>query len=181
MRSRVERKARQIRNIVRIDAVSQCIIRSAAETRNQNARERPESDVDNVIANAPSNLQAGTSFPSRSPMERIVNDYLPAAGVMLFFLSIPLWSKRAQKNHYTKSNALHGRLTLDVDDSGIHFGGPITSAQVAWAYFGKFFEDERAFVLYQKNQAIFHMVPKRALSADQVAGFRQYLQQNVRP
>ena len=62
-----------------------------------------------------------------------------------------------------------------MDDSGIQFGGPITSAKVAWAYFGKFFEDERAFVLNQKNQVIFHIVPKRALSADQVAGFRQYL------
>jgi len=99
----------------------------------------------------------------------------------LFFLFIPLWSKRTQINRYAKSNALHGRLTLDVDDSGIQFGGPITTAHVAWTYFGKFFEDERAFVLYQKNQAIFHMVPKRALSADQVAGFRQYLQQNIRP
>ena len=106
---------------------------------------------------------------------------LPGMVFALFFLSIPLWSKRTQKKHYAKSNALHGRLTLDVDDSGIHFEGPITSAQIAWAYFGKFFEDERTFVLYQKNQAIFHMVPKRALSADQVAGFRQYLQQNVRP
>jgi len=106
---------------------------------------------------------------------------LPGMVFALFFLSIPLWSKLTQKNHYAKSNALHGRLTLDVDDSGIHFGGPITSAQIAWAYFGKFFEDERVFVLYQKNQAIFHMVPKRAFSADQVAGFRQYLQQNVRP
>ncbi len=106
---------------------------------------------------------------------------LPGMVFALFFLSIPLWNKRSQRNHYAKSNALHGRLTLDVDDSGIHFGGPITSAQVAWAYFGKFFEDEKAFVLYQNNQATFHMVPKRALSADQVAGFRQYLQQNVRP
>ena len=90
-------------------------------------------------------------------------------------------SRRKQKTLYAKSNALHGRLTLDVDDSGIQFGGPITSAKVAWAYFGKFFEDERAFVLNQKNQVIFHIVPKRALSADQVAGFRQYLEQNVRP
>lgn len=106
---------------------------------------------------------------------------LPGMVFALFFLSIPLWSKRAQKNHYAKSNALHGRLTLDVDDSGIQFGGTITSAQVAWEYFGKFFEDERSFVLYNKNQAIFHMVPKRALSADQVSGFRQYLQQNVKP
>jgi hypothetical protein len=106
---------------------------------------------------------------------------LPGMGFALFFLSVPLWSKRLQKNHYAKSNAMHGRLTLDVDDSGIHFAGPITSSQIVWAYFGRFFEDERVFVLCQKNEAIFHMVPKRALSADQVAGFRLHLQQNVKP
>jgi hypothetical protein len=106
---------------------------------------------------------------------------LPGMAFSLFFLLIPFLSKRKQKTLYAKSNALHGRLTLDVDDSGIQFGGPITSAKVAWAYFGKFFEDERVFVLYQKNQTIFHMVPKRALSADQVAGFREYLEQKVRP
>jgi hypothetical protein len=106
---------------------------------------------------------------------------LPGMAFSLFFLLIPFLSKRKQTTLYAKSNALHGRLTLDVDDSGIQFGGPITSAKVAWAYFGKFFEDERVFVLYQKNQTIFHMVPKRALSADQVAGFREYLEQKVRP
>jgi YcxB-like protein len=98
----------------------------------------------------------------------------------LFFLSIPFLSRRKQKTLYATSNALHGRLRLDVDDSGIQFGGPITSSRVAWAFFGKFFEDERAFVLYQKNEAIFHMVPKRALSGDQVTSFREYLQQHVR-
>jgi YcxB-like protein len=106
---------------------------------------------------------------------------LPGMAFSLFFLLIPFLSLRKQKTLYAKSNALHGRLTLDVDDSGIQFGGPITSAKVAWAYFGKFFEDERVFVLYQKNQTIFNMVPKRALSADQVADLRQYLEQNVRP
>ena len=106
---------------------------------------------------------------------------LPGFAFSLFFLFVPLLSKRKQKTLYAKSNALHGRLTLDVDDSGIQFGGPITSAKVAWAYFGKFFEDERAFILYQKNQTTFHMVPKRALSTDQVSSLRQYLEQNVRP
>jgi YcxB-like protein len=106
---------------------------------------------------------------------------LPGMAFSLFFLLVPFLSRRQQKIQYAKSNALHGRLTLDVDDSGIQFGGPITSARVAWAYFGKFFEDERVFVLYQKNQATFHMVPKRALSVEKVAGFRQYLEQNVRP
>jgi hypothetical protein len=72
-------------------------------------------------------------------------------------------------------------LAGEVDFSGIQFGGLITSAKLAWAYFGKFFEDEKAFILYQKNQTTFHMVPKRALSADQVVSFRQYLEQNVKP
>jgi hypothetical protein len=106
---------------------------------------------------------------------------LPGMAFSLFLLLTPFLTRRKQKTLYARSNALHGRLTLDVDDSGMQFGGPITSGKVAWAYFGKFFEDERTFVLYQKNQAIFHMVPKRALSTDQVADLRQYLQQNIRP
>jgi YcxB-like protein len=106
---------------------------------------------------------------------------LPGMAFSLFLLLLPFLNIRKQKTLYANSNALHGQLTLDVDDSGIQFEGPITSAKVNWAYFGRFFEDHRAFVLYQKNQAIFQMVPKRALSADQVALFRQYLEQNVRP
>jgi hypothetical protein len=106
---------------------------------------------------------------------------LPGMAFSLFLLLIPFLTRRKQKTLYARSNSLHGRLTLDVDDSGMQFGGPITSGKVAWAYFGKFFEDERTFVLYQKNHAIFHMVPKRSLSAEQIAGFRQYLEQNVRP
>jgi hypothetical protein len=106
---------------------------------------------------------------------------LPGLAFSLFFLSVPLLNRRKQKQLNAKSNAVHGRLTLDVDDSGMQFGGPITSAKVAWAYFGKFFEDEKAFVMYQKNEAIFHMVPKRALSVDQVTNFRNYLEQCVAP
>jgi hypothetical protein len=106
---------------------------------------------------------------------------LPGFAICLFFLFIPFLSRRKQGALYAKSNSLHGKLTLDVDDSGIQFGGPLTSAKVVWAYFGKFFEDEKVFVLYQKNQTVFNMVPKRTLSADQVAGFRQYLERNVKP
>src|SRR5713226_549270 len=42
---------------------------------------------------------------------------------------LPVHSRMEQtltKEPLRKSNALHGRLTLDVDDSGIHLGGPIT-------------------------------------------------------
>jgi hypothetical protein len=56
---------------------------------------------------------------------------LPGMAISLFFLLIPFLSIRKQKTLHAKSIALHGRLTLDVDDSGIQFGGPITSAKVA--------------------------------------------------
>src|SRR5215470_2821660 len=57
---------------------------------------------------------------------------IPGLVFVLFLLFIPLLSRRKQKSQYAKSNALHGRLSLDVDDSGMRFGGPITSANVAW-------------------------------------------------
>jgi len=106
---------------------------------------------------------------------------LPGAIFSLLFLSIPLLSRRKQKALYTKSNSLHGKLTLDVDDSGIQFGSPVTSAKIAWPYFARFCEDKKMFVLYAENQGTFNMVPKRALSPDQIVGFRRYLEQNVRP
>lgn len=60
---------------------------------------------------------------------------IPGLAFVLFLLFIPLLSKRKQKSLYAKSNALHGRLTLDVDDSGMRFGGPITAASVGLVIF----------------------------------------------
>lgn len=106
--------------------------------------------------------------------------FVPGAIFSLLFLSIPFLSRHRQKTSYANSNSLHGNLALDIDDSGIQFGGPVTSARVDWAYFNKFLEDDRTFVLYAKNQSVFNIVPKRALSRAQVVRFRQYLEQNVR-
>lgn len=105
----------------------------------------------------------------------------PGMAIVSFFLLIPLLNKRTQKKLYARSNGLHGRLTLDVDEDGMQFGGPINSAKVAWAYFGKYFEDERVFVLYARNRVIFHIIPKRELSPEQVVELREYLQGNIAP
>ena len=100
---------------------------------------------------------------------------LPGLLMSLFFLSIPLLSKREQNKLYAKSNSLHGRLSLDVNAEGMEFSGQTFSSHVTWEHYGRFLEDDKAFVLYQKNERIFNILPKRNLTTEQIAEIRQYL------
>jgi hypothetical protein len=94
----------------------------------------------------------------------------------LFLLSLPLQSKRTQRKLYAKSTSMHGPLSLDVDDEGIQFRGQTFSSNVSWDHFGKFFEDDKGFVLYQKNERIFNIVPKRELTTEQTTALRHYFE-----
>jgi YcxB-like protein len=98
----------------------------------------------------------------------------------LFMLSLPLRSKRTQRKMYAKSTSMHGPLSLDVDDEGIRFSGRTFSSNVSWDLFGKFFEDGKTFVLYQKNERIFNIVPKRGLTTEQTTALRQYFELRLR-
>jgi len=105
--------------------------------------------------------------------------FIPGFAISLMFLSIPLLSWRTQKKMYANSPSMHGTLSLDVNDEGIQFGGKTFSSKVSWSHFARFLEDNKAFVLYQQNQRIFNIVPKRNLSLEQVAAFRQYLESKL--
>ena len=86
---------------------------------------------------------------------------------------------------YRNTGWLRGMMFLDVGEDGIQFTGENFSMKAGWAEFVKFFEDRRTFILHQRNPQpasapfIFHIVPKRNLSRDQIAGFRQYLQSRI--
>lgn len=86
---------------------------------------------------------------------------------------------------YRNTAWLRGMMFLDVAEDGIQFTGENFSMNARWAEFVKFFEDRRTFILHQRNPQpaaapfIFHIVPKRNLSRDQIAGFRQYLQNRI--
>ncbi len=103
---------------------------------------------------------------------------LPGLAVALFFLFIPLQTKRAQKKLYAKSS-LHGKMSLDVKVDRLEFEGPTFSSKVTWDHFGRFFEDDKSFVLYQKNERLFNIVPKRGLTTDQIAEFHRYLEDHL--
>jgi len=104
---------------------------------------------------------------------------VPGFAICLGFLSIPLLSRREQTKVYAKSNALHGKLSLDVDDRGLRFLGPTSSSDVTWEHFGRFLEDDKVFILYQKSDRIFNILPKRDLSPEQMAEFRQLSEQHL--
>lgn len=104
---------------------------------------------------------------------------IPGLAVCLFFISVPLLNRRTQRKLYAKSPSVHGRISLDANDDGMQFRGHTFCSKVSWSHFGKFFEDDKVFVLYQQNQQIFNTVPKRSLSPEQVTTLRQYLERNI--
>ena len=97
----------------------------------------------------------------------------------LFFIGLPFLNRLAQKNLYAKSTIMHGKLSLQAAEDGVHFQGPAFSSQIAWSHFADFFEDDRSFVLYT-NQRVFNMVPKHGLTSEQINTFREYLERNIK-
>jgi len=102
---------------------------------------------------------------------------VPVGFAILCLLS-PWLLKIAQKKAYRKNPALHGKRTMEVTQTGLNFSGTNYSSQLKWDFFIKYVEDEKVFVLYQSNQ-IFHPIPKRTLSADEVSVLREAFKQNI--
>src|SRR6185437_2483874 len=95
---------------------------------------------------------------------------LPALIFPVLFLCMPLLNRRAQKKMYTKNTTMHGQLSLEANDEGLHFIGETFDSTVGWSTFSGYAEDTRSFVLYQ-NSGVVNIVPKGRLSIEQVTEF----------
>jgi hypothetical protein len=96
----------------------------------------------------------------------------------LLAIGIPLQIKRARKKMYWQTPSLHGTRSLTMDTNGLVFAGPEFSSQLQWKIFVKFVEDDKSFLLYQ-NQHIFQVIPKSALSPQQISELREAFTQNI--
>lgn len=65
----------------------------------------------------------------------------------LLCLSTPLLMKRARKRLYRQTANLHGTRTTTLDETGLSFSGPAFSSRLEWAFFPRFVEDEKTFLL----------------------------------
>jgi hypothetical protein len=103
---------------------------------------------------------------------------IPGLAICSLFIFLPLLNRRSQKSLYARTPGLHGRRSVEADDDGLEFSGTSFTSQVAWDNFTSFLEDEKSFLLYQ-NPQVFNIIPKRTLSADQIARLRAYLDQKI--
>jgi len=98
--------------------------------------------------------------------------------VGLLFFAGPLLYKQITKTIFRKNAIFRGPRSLTVDEAGLNFTNPTSSVQVKWDSFQNFVEDDTAFALYQSG-LIFHTVPKRQLSQEQIAELRETFTSHV--
>jgi DNA-binding transcriptional LysR family regulator len=89
--------------------------------------------------------------------------------------AFPWWAAR---NQFLKQPAAQGRRTMLLDSSGVHWRWNGGSADVEWKNFIRFRESRHQFLLYS-SPACFNIVPKRALTPEQMSEFRTLLAQNL--
>ena len=123
---------------------------------------------------------AGLAFLTNGTVQQGFSwSIIPGLAFCLFFISLPLVSKRTQKKLYKNTSSIHGKLFLEVTEDGLAFTGPTSSSKVGWSNFWKVLEDEQSFVIYQQNQLAFSIIPKRNLSTQQITELRESLASKI--
>lgn len=107
------------------------------------------------------------------------SNFIPALAVPLFFLIVPITTRRSILTSYAKSTNMHGPLTLDVDEDWLSFRGQTFSSEVSWDHFASFYEDRKSFVISQRGQTVFNILPKRCLSPEQTSTLRDLLSRHI--
>ena len=89
---------------------------------------------------------------------------------------IPRWYMRRQ---YTKQPGTHGPRRVTLDDSGVHWRWNGGSSEVEWKNYIYSVEGPSQ-ILFYTSPSCFNIVPKRALSPDQLNELRTVLVQHIR-
>jgi hypothetical protein len=106
------------------------------------------------------------------------NGMIPPFVLGLVFLNIPWLMNQVNRNIFRKNPIFRGQRSLSVDETGLAISAPTISIQLKWDSIQNFVEDNASFVLYQSG-LIFHFIPKRQLSPDQIAELREAFTRNI--
>jgi ABC-type transport system involved in multi-copper enzyme maturation permease subunit len=93
--------------------------------------------------------------------------FLPGAFFGAFFLLWPMMIPYQHKRIYARTPSLHGRIRMESSESDLNFIGETFNTIVSFAHFEKYVENENSILLYQ-NPQVFHLIPKRELSPEQI-------------
>ena len=87
----------------------------------------------------------------------------------------PWWSAR---NQFRKQPSAQGPRILMLDSTGTHWRWDGGTADVEWKNVIRYLEGKNEFLLYS-SPAAFNMIPKRAMSAEQLEELRSLLAKHV--
>lgn len=100
------------------------------------------------------------------------------AAFWTFFLWGQPWL--AARSQFGKQPSAQGPRTMLLGDAGIHWTWNGGSADIQWRNFVRFLESKNQFLLYS-SPACFNIIPKRALTTDQIDTFRKLVAENMLP
>lgn len=96
---------------------------------------------------------------------------LPLALIIANRLIVPWQAKR----HFRQAAALRGETRVEWDDENLRFEGIHGGSRFAWIDFHGWAETAGLVLLYQ-SELFYNLVPKRVLTADQLADIRNCLE-----
>jgi len=79
---------------------------------------------------------------------------------------------------YTKSPILSEEVTLKVSKKGIEYNKSANTELLRWENFRKWKQNEKYYLLYT-NHYQFNVIPKRALSEEQIKELEDYLEKYI--
>jgi YcxB-like protein len=94
---------------------------------------------------------------------------------ILLLWGLPRWSMRRQ---FRKQPGAHGSRTVILDGAGAHWRWDGGSSDVEWRNYIRWVEGMNQ-ILFYTSPACFNILPKRALTAEELLELRTLLQQNV--
>jgi hypothetical protein len=104
---------------------------------------------------------------------------LPLYVLAVFWLyyAFTVW-KKAGRRAFAGRPELGQDFSVDVDDTGVTFAGPISQTRWTWPAFIKFVEAEKVF-LVRLSPCAFVILPKRLLTDEQAHQVRTLLMQKL--
>jgi YcxB-like protein len=113
------------------------------------------------------------------PSSQLLSNLVPAFALAVIWGALmwasPWWAAR---NQFSKQPAAQGARTMLVDSSGVRWQWNGGSANIEWKNFTQFQETKNQFMLYS-SPVCFNIVPKRALTVDQMVDFRKLVAENL--
>jgi hypothetical protein len=125
-----------------------------------------------VIAVAGAPIAGAPSFRSPSTVAEIL--------ALLAFLAFPIWGspRLAARTQYRKQPSAHSPRTVAFDSTGIRWRWDGGTADWDWKNITGVSEDKKVVLLYTSPNA-FNMLPKRALTSEQLSELHLLLDEHV--